>query len=195
MLDEHTLALYAKALNRGQWGRIRSALTGRSRQLFTMAEIDTACTVSPQRRVGIRTVAISDIRGTEGRSQDFDHDFNPLKNHNRLRWLGVARARLSGKTMPPVDLAQVGDVYFVQDGHHRISVARAIGQLDIEAEVTVWRVSGPLPWETPTQETTAFGRLYTGVRGESVRLRERIEHSAGSFKSSLAAKLKPWVVA
>jgi hypothetical protein len=47
--------------------------------------------------------------------------------------------------LPPVVLVQVGDVYFVRDGHHRISVARALGQLDIEAEVTVWQVSGPLP--------------------------------------------------
>jgi hypothetical protein len=49
--------------------------------------------------------------------------------------------------LPPVVLVQVGDVYFVRDGHHRISVARALGQLDIEAEVTVWHLSGPLPWD------------------------------------------------
>jgi hypothetical protein len=53
--------------------------------------------------------------------------------------------------LPPVVLVQVGDVYFVRDGHHRISVARALGQLDIEAEVTVWQVSGPLPWDVPEQ--------------------------------------------
>jgi hypothetical protein len=47
--------------------------------------------------------------------------------------------------LPPVVLVQVGDVYFVRDGHHRISVARALGQLDIEAAVTVWHLSGPLP--------------------------------------------------
>jgi hypothetical protein len=53
--------------------------------------------------------------------------------------------------LPPVVLVQVGDVYFVRDGHHRISVARALGQLDIEAEVTVWEVAGPLPWDAPVR--------------------------------------------
>ena len=67
------------------------------------------------------------------------------------RWLGVAAARDHGKVLPPVVLVQVGGVYFVRDGHHRISVARALGQLDIEAEVTVWQVSGPLPWDAPEQ--------------------------------------------
>jgi hypothetical protein len=48
-----------------------------------------------------------------------------------------------------VELIQVGDLYFVRDGHHRISVARAWGQATIDAEVTVWEVVGPLPWERP----------------------------------------------
>jgi hypothetical protein len=65
------------------------------------------------------------------------------------RWLRVAAARDQGKVLPPVVLVQVGDVYFVRDGHHRISVARTLGQLDIEGEVTVWHVSGPLPWDAP----------------------------------------------
>jgi hypothetical protein len=81
------------------------------------------------------------------RSNDFDRDFHPLQDHCKDRWLRVARARDEDKVLPPVVLVQVGDVYFVRDGHHRISVARARGQLDIEAEVTVWQVGGPLPWE------------------------------------------------
>ena len=62
-----------------------------------------------------------------------------------------ATARQQGKYLPAVVLVQVGDIYFVQDGHHRISVARALGQSEIEARVTIWQVSGPLPWETPAQ--------------------------------------------
>jgi hypothetical protein len=53
-------------------------------------------------------------------------------------------------TLPAVDLIQIGDVYFVRDGHHRISVGRAMGQEIIDAEVTVWEVAGPLPWERAT---------------------------------------------
>jgi hypothetical protein len=96
-------------------------------------------------------VPIEQIRGSEGRSNDFDRDFHPLQEHCMSRWLRVAKARDQDKVLPPVVLVQVGDVYFVRDGHHRISVASALGQLDIEAEVTVWQVAGPLPWDAPEE--------------------------------------------
>ncbi len=47
----------------------------------------------------------------------------------------IAIARLTGETLPPVDLVKVGDFYFVRDGHHRISVARALGQQFVDAIV------------------------------------------------------------
>ena len=59
------------------------------------------------------------------------------------RWLGVARAALRGEHLPPVDLIRAGDVYYVRDGHHRISVARALGQREIDARVTVWEQPRP----------------------------------------------------
>ena len=65
--------------------------------------------------------------------------------------LGIAAARHRGRSLPPVALIQVGDHYFVRDGHHRISVARALGQQVIEATVEVWRVDKPLSWEQQSQ--------------------------------------------
>jgi hypothetical protein len=76
-------------------------------------------------------VQIDRISGSEGRSSDFDRAFNPLRSHNRDRWLGITAARRRGKSLPPIELIQVRGVYFVRDGHHRISVARALGRLDI----------------------------------------------------------------
>jgi hypothetical protein len=93
-------------------------------------------------------VPISRIQGSQGRSRYFDRDFRPLHDQARQRWQSIARARRQGKQLPPVSLVQVGDIYFVSDGHHRISVARAMGQSDIEARVTILPVSGPLPWDT-----------------------------------------------
>jgi len=92
-------------------------------------------------------VSVRDIRGSEGRCGDFDADFHPLQGRTRNRWVGIAAAREMGTPMPPVKLIRIGDLYFVRDGHHRISVARAMGQEAIEAEVTAWEVVGPLPWE------------------------------------------------
>ena len=170
--------LYSRARDRGQWAQVWSTLTGRSRCLLALDEIEATCTVHTCRHAGIRTVPISQIRGSGGRSDDFDCDFNPLQDHNKRRWLSIAAARRRGKALPPVGLVQVGDVYFVCDGHHRISVARAMGQRDIEAKVMVWQVTGPLPWETSapaqnlTGQETEIERLYKKVRDESVRLQE-----------------------
>jgi hypothetical protein len=132
------------------WGLVRklsSALTGRSNRLLDLAAVRRACDVGSRRFGGTRAVPLDQIRGSEGRCRDFDADFRPLGGHTKDRWVGIATAQQMGRTMPPVDLIQVGDVYFVRDGHHRISVARALGQKAIDAQVTVWQVSGPLPWE------------------------------------------------
>lgn len=85
--------------------------------------------------LGLRNVPIDQIRGSESRSHDFDRQFRPLKAHNRERWTSIAVARMMGAALPPVSLIQVGQVYYVRDGHHRISVARHLGQASIEAEV------------------------------------------------------------
>lgn len=191
--------LYSRACDRGQWGQIWSALTGRSRRLLALEEIEATCTVHALRYASVQTVPISQIRGSEGRSDDFDRDFNPLQDHNKGRWLSVAAARRRGKALPPVKLVQVGDVYFVLDGHHRISVARALGQRYIEAKVMVWQVTGPLPWERSAAtdsligQEMKIGRLYKKVRDDSVRLRGRFL-SARDLLIAVGMQLKAQVV-
>jgi hypothetical protein len=139
--------LFAPSRKRARRGQFWSRLTGRSRALYALKDVRASCTVQAEYDGGIRSVSIRQIRGSEGRSRYFDCDFNPLYDQARGRWLNIARARQQGQAMPPVRLVQVGDIYFVRDGHHRISVARALGQLNIDARVTVWEVTGPLPWE------------------------------------------------
>jgi hypothetical protein len=100
------------------------------------------------------------------------------------RWLRVAAARDQGKVLPPVVLVQVGDVYFVRDGHHRISVARALGQLDIEAEVTVWHLSGPLPCDAHVEPSRPG--LVDRLLGLGYAFRRRwLQGLAGSARSAL----------
>lgn len=88
---------------------------------------------------GTQTVALEKIRGSEGRAQDFDADFNPLSEATRERWLSIFRAWRQDKPLPPVELVEVNGVYYVRDGHHRISVAHAVGQAYIEAVVLRWK--------------------------------------------------------
>jgi hypothetical protein len=87
---------------------------------------------------GIHSVPLYAIHGSENRVDDFDAGFHPLRPHIQARWLSIASACLRGVPMPPVVLIQVGNAYYVRDGHHRISVARAMGQEMIDAEVSVW---------------------------------------------------------
>jgi hypothetical protein len=87
-------------------------------------------------------------QGSEGRSGDFDCDFNPMHYRSMDRWVSVAVARSSGAALPDIELIQLGEDYFVRDGHHRISVARAFRQEYIDAKVIVLElepVSGSRP--------------------------------------------------
>lgn len=137
-------ARFRQAQFRAQVGRLR-ALLGRPNHLLPLGSVKANTSLRTARYAGLQSVSIRTIRGSEGRCEDFDADFHPLKMHNRSRWVGLAAAWLRGAVLPPIELIQVGDIYFVRDGHHRISVARALGQEEIDAEVTVWDLSGPLP--------------------------------------------------
>lgn len=141
--------LFKWAYSQGWQHRVWAALTGRSRRLLDLATVQTTCTVVGRHHAGWQTVPIDQIRGSLGRYTDFDLDFYPLQTHTRDRWLRIARAQQQGVSLPLVDLIQVGDVYFVRDGHHRISVAQALEQPDIDAQVTVWRIASPSPEEKP----------------------------------------------
>jgi len=129
------LSLYRRAALSGAISRIVGRIIGRSAGLLDLGSIKRDRSLRGQRYAGLRTVSLGSIAGSEGRTQDFDRDFHPLGSHNRGRWLGIATARLRGVVLPPVSLIQVGEHYFVRDGHHRISVARALGEQYIEAEV------------------------------------------------------------
>jgi hypothetical protein len=177
-------SLFLRARGRARRGQFWSRLTGRSRALYPLKQLTATCTVHAQRDGVVRTIPISQIRGSEGRSRYFDCDFNPLCDQARWRWLNIAKARQQGKPLPPVALVQVGDVYFVQDGHHRISVARALGQRDVEARVTIWQVNGPLPLEMPARARSAGRRAQPQDTGRAFR---KLQQALLDIQSLLAA--------
>ncbi len=93
---------------------------------------------------GVRTVEVAKIVGSVNRYRDFDRAFLPAHNRLANRWQRVDRAFYEDVGLPPVVLYKVGEVYFVVDGHHRVSVAREQGQEFIEAEVRECRVKVPV---------------------------------------------------
>jgi hypothetical protein len=133
------LALFRGAYAKGKKARLLAAVVNKRNQLLSIEQITKGKAIHPQCCSGQLAVPINLIQGSEGRSEDFDRSFNPLKKHNMHRWMGVAMMRLKGRALPAVDLIQIGDIFIVIDGHHRISVARALGEKFIDANVTRWQ--------------------------------------------------------
>jgi hypothetical protein len=86
--------------------------------------------------LGLQVVPLDAIVGSEDRAAEFDRGFRPTSARLRSRWERIAAAHRRGEALPPVSLFKVGDLYFVRDGHHRVSVAKAHGRTDIDAYVT-----------------------------------------------------------
>jgi len=89
-----------------------------------------------ERSLGLAVVPIGAIVGTVGRARDFDRRFRPTSSRVRSRWEQIAAATRRGEALPPVELYKIGEIFFVRDGHHRVSVACALGHADIDAYVT-----------------------------------------------------------
>lgn len=89
-----------------------------------------------EHRAGLHVVPLDAIVGSVDRGRDFDRRFRPTSGRSRGRWEQIAAAARRGESLPPIDLLRVGDLYFVRDGHHRVSVARALGHTDIDSYVT-----------------------------------------------------------
>lgn len=117
--------------------RAVSVLTRKMNALLDLEAVGFWCGPPDRHYAGIQTVPIRQIHGSEGRNSDFDRNFNPLHKRTMQRWMRVYDAWQDGVALPPVELVQVGDEYYVRDGHHRISVAQALGNQYIDAEVTV----------------------------------------------------------
>ncbi len=99
-------------------------------------EVGAALGKRGERRLGLQTIPLDSIVGTVDRTREFDRSFRPTSRRVRRRWEGIAKAMRRGQEMPPIDVYRVGDLHFVIDGHHRVSVARQLGLELIDANVT-----------------------------------------------------------
>jgi len=89
-----------------------------------------------ERYLGLQDIQLDTVAGTVDSRRDFDRKFRPTSNRVRHRWERLDLARRRGVYLPPIDVYRVGDLHFVMDGHHRVSIAAATGQKTIEAHVT-----------------------------------------------------------
>jgi hypothetical protein len=88
-----------------------------------------------ERDLGIQVIPVDSIVGTVDRRTGFDRSFRPTSSRVRTRWERIAAAMRRGEYLPPIEVYRIGDAHFVRDGHHRVSVARALGIKEIEAHV------------------------------------------------------------
>ena len=104
--------------------------------ILTLDEVLDALGRRGERRLGLQTIRLDTIVGTVDSGRDFDRRFRPTNARVRERWERLALAQRRGEAIPPIEVYRVGDLHFVQDGHHRVSIAMAEGAISIDAYVT-----------------------------------------------------------
>jgi hypothetical protein len=107
-----------------------------SDRLLPLDEVVGALGMRGERQLGLQTIRLDTIVGTVDSRRDFDRRFRPTSNRVRSRWEQLALAQRRGQAIPPIEVYRVGNLHFVNDGHHRVSIAAATGQQTIDAYVT-----------------------------------------------------------
>ncbi|GAB4522468.1 MAG: hypothetical protein Fur0018_04270 [Anaerolineales bacterium] len=200
---------FEHATRKAWWRKVLRWLTGRPGHLLSYDEIRSRVELRGQHYLGLQNVPLEKIIGSVGRYQDFDREFLPTQTHTKERWVNVDKAYYADRALPPVDLLKIGEVYFVRDGNHRISVARQRGQAFIDAYVT--EIDVPVSVTTDTglddlavaQERLDFleathldilrpeGIPETRVPGQYPRLLEHI-HAHHWFLGTQRNETVPW---
>ncbi len=130
---------FSKVRNKALFNSIQHLLSPEETQLISLNDIKELLHPDNEVYVGMKTVPVENIIGSEGRYNDFDNLFFPKHSHLKNRWLNIDKAYMKGVILPAVTLYEIGGVYFVRDGNHRVSVAKARGVEFIDAEVTSLR--------------------------------------------------------
>jgi hypothetical protein len=126
---------FGKARTRELFSRIFSLLTNQRDNLLSLQEVKALLRPTSEMYRGLQVVPIDKIIGSEGRYQDFNRFFLPRHNRLKGRWIRVDTAHHQDVVLPPVNLYEIGGVYFVRDGNHRVSVGKLQGVEFIDAEV------------------------------------------------------------
>ena len=126
---------FSKARNKAWINEMQNAMHPDKKRLLSLNDVKKILKPKNEVYIGLKTVPIKKIVGSEGRYNDFDNRFLPRSNELKQRWVNVDQAHLSDIVLPPIQLYELGGLYFVRDGNHRVSVAKAQGVEFIDAEV------------------------------------------------------------
>jgi hypothetical protein len=127
---------YESAAVRAFWQEMIGHLRGKPAQLLSFEEVRTRLRLREELYRGLRDISLESIVGSVGRYTDFTSTFLPKGAINKDRWMRIYAEAEGNMGLPPIEVYQVGEVYFVRDGNHRVSVALAMGQKTIQAYVT-----------------------------------------------------------
>jgi nucleotide-binding universal stress UspA family protein len=143
---------FHRARSKAMMKAIIARITGESIQLLSYDEVRKRLHAQNIADRGLKEIPLDSIVGSLGRYNDFTRDFLPLRDSIKDRWTRVQVVATGLVGLPPIDVYQIGEVYFVKDGNHRISVARQLGAIYIQAYVTEVKVRVPLkPDDDPTE--------------------------------------------
>ena len=122
-----------------------SRLRGRDNRILLLSHVLAAVTVSGETYLGVQDVRVDHIIGTENRGEDFSRDFKPRGRRLEQRWTAIYELLRRGALDEPISAIEVGGFFFVRDGHHRVSAARALDVTYLSAVVTRYELPYRLP--------------------------------------------------
>lgn len=140
------------ARQRARMQEIAAQLTGKSVDLLVFEEVRQRLNAIEGASRERRSIPLEAIIGSVGRYKDFNRSFLPLRNEDRERWARVRLVVENPRGLPPIEVYQVGEAYFVVDGNHRVSIARELGATEIEAFVRRVHARVPLSIDTSQED-------------------------------------------
>lgn len=132
---EDALEDFHSARRKAVLGEALSRLTGKNSRMIPYDEVRTQLGAIETPKRTLKEIPLDSIVGTVGRYQDFNRKLLPLNPDDSDRWARVRTAVNDPLGLPPIEVYQIGDAYFILDGHHRASVAREYGSKHIQAYV------------------------------------------------------------
>ena len=188
---------FGRARRRHLGARLARRLRGEPgdvNMILPFDEVVAALGRKSERSRGLKTIELDAIVGTVDRTREFDRSFRPTSSKVRRRWQRIAEAVRRGEGMPPIDVYEIGGMYFVKDGHHRVSVARQLDLEVIEAYVTeiVTEVGADASVRIADLALKGHERLFFERVPLPPEARSRIQLSQGSWYAGLAEGVEAW---